>query len=386
MRYRYEEDAFCREFTSTVVSCEETEDGYEVVLTDTAFYPEGGGQPWDLGTLHDVAVLQVKKKEGKVIHLVETAIPMGTEVVGKIDWSRRFDLMQQHSGEHIVSGLAHALYGCQNVGFHMGKECITIDFDVELTWEQVLELEERANSYIWEDHAVEISYPDQAGLESMDYRSKLELSGDVRIVTFPQGGDCCACCGTHVARSGQVGLVKLLSLQKFREGVRIELLCGGRALAYLSQNRQENLAVSKLLSSKPLDTSKAVERLLAEKEKLEGRLVALEKKRVAALVLEHTGGENQSLFFQDLSMDGLRVLTTELAKVSKGITSCFLEEGDGFRYALGTADGDVRPLVKELNEAFSGRGGGKANLAQGSLMGTKSDIEAFLTEKSLSFS
>lgn len=385
MKYLYERDSFCRQFTTTVLSCEpsttEGKEGYLIQLEDTAFYPEGGGQPSDLGSLNQVQVLDVRKKDGKVIHLASAPLPVGEQVEGTLDWTRRFDMMQQHSGEHIVSGIAHRLYGCDNVGFHMGKEFITIDFNILLTWEQVVDLETRVNQYIWEDHPVEISYPDGEGLKALDYRSKLELSGDVRIVTFPNGGDCCACCGTHVNTAGQVGMVKLFSCQKFREGVRIELLCGRRALEYLSKSHGENQGISQLMSAKTLETQAAVGRLLKERDALSVSLAEMERKVIAGLLCH--GVENPCLFAESLSKDGLRILATEMAKSNTGISACFLAEGDGFRYALSTLEGDVRPLTKELNSVFSGRGGGKPNLSQGSLEGTQGEIASFL-QKALS--
>ncbi len=381
MKYLYEQDSFCRVFTSTVLSCSGAtgKEGYEIELADTAFYPEGGGQPCDLGTLNQLRVSDVRKKEGKVMHLTSAPIPEGTEVEGTLDWQRRFDLMQQHSGEHIVSGMAHRLYGCDNVGFHMGKEFVTIDFNVVLTWEQVEALERQVNQYLWEDHPVVISYPNEEALKSLDYRSKLDLTGDVRIVTFSEGGDCCACCGTHVKTSGQVGLVKLFSCQKFREGVRIELLCGRRALEYLSKTQRENQGVSQLLSAKSLETQEAVERLLEERSKLSATLVEMEKKVIETLLCRGEG--NPYLFVENLSKDGFRMLATEMAKVNSGISACFLREEEGFRYALSTLEGDVRPLTQELNQAFSGRGGGKPNLTQGSLAGSQKEIQDFLQEK-----
>lgn len=374
----YEEDAFCQEFVSRVITCQPQEwageSCYAIELENTAFYPEGGGQPCDLGVLNEVTVRHVMKKDGKVIHLCSDALPVDGAVCGKIDWQRRFDLMQQHSGEHLVSGIAHELFSCDNVGFHMGKDFITIDLNVLLTTGQLNQLEEKVNQYIWENHPVEISYPDPQQREALAYRSKKELAGAVRIVTFPLG-DCCACCGTHVSSSGQIGLVKLLSAQKFREGVRIELLCGGRAMAYFSQIREENLKISNLLSAKPLETASAVERLLKEKEKQDISLAEMEKKEIALYIQEH-GGESL-LFLENLSLDAVRMVASGLAKTTTDVVCCFLQENDGFRYAIAVSQGDVRNFVKALNEKFSGRGGGKANLAQGSLVGERKEIEEF---------
>ena len=234
MEKLYEENPFLARFTARVRSCAQGRKGWDVILDQTAFYPEGGGQPYDLGVLGGVQVLEVHEREGHVVHTCSAPLEVGSAVEGQIDWARRFDLMQHHSGEHIVSGLAHAMYGCDNMGFHMGADVITIDLSVELTQDQVRELEAAANRYIWEDRPVQITYPSPEELAHLEYRSKKAIEGQVRIVSFP-GADTCACCGTHVSSSGQVGLVKLLSCQKFRSGVRIELVCGGRAFAHLSK-------------------------------------------------------------------------------------------------------------------------------------------------------
>ena len=208
-------DPFLTEFDAKVLACEAVKDGFAVVLDRTAFYPEGGGQPYDTGVLGGAEVLDVHERAGVITHKCASPLPVGETVHGRLDWARRFDHMQQHSGEHICSGLICARYGCDNVGFHMGAESVTIDFNADIPWGELLELEAAANRYIYEDHAIEIQLHRGAELDAIDYRSKKPLEGDVRIVTFP-GADCCACCGTHAVRSGQVGIVKFLSVQKFR--------------------------------------------------------------------------------------------------------------------------------------------------------------------------
>ena len=225
----YYVDPFIEEFPATVLSCEAGKNGYQVVLDCTAFYPEGGGQPADHGTLGSVNVTDVHEKGGVIFHTCDGPVEIGQMVSGRIDWARRLDHMQQHSGEHIISGILCADYHCDNVGFHLGADTVTIDYNTDITWEQALDAERKANEVIWADQEVEIDYPSPTELAALDYRSKKELTGKVRIVTFPEA-DCCACCGTHVARAGQVGLIKVLSCQKFREGVRLEILCGKRAL------------------------------------------------------------------------------------------------------------------------------------------------------------
>ena len=203
----YYADAFISEFPATVLSCEPGKSGWQVVLDCTAFYPEGGGQPADHGTLGAVHVTDVHEKDGVIFHTCDWPVETGALVTGRIDWPRRFDHMQQHSGEHILSGILCADYHCDNVGFHMGADTVTIDYNADISWEQALAAERKANEIIWADREADISFPGPEELEALNYRSKKELTGSVRIVTFPEA-DCCACCGTHVLRAGQVGLVR----------------------------------------------------------------------------------------------------------------------------------------------------------------------------------
>ena len=373
----YEQDAFLTTFEARILSCVKGKKGFDVVLDRTAFYPEGGGQPYDTGKLGDAAVLEVHSREVGIVHTCDHPLEEGAAVTGVINWDRRFDLMQQHSGEHIVSGLAHALWGCENVGFHLGVEVVTIDLSLPLTEEQCARLEAEANRYLWQDRPVEIIYPSPEELARIDYRSKKELTGQVRVVTFP-GADCCACCGTHVRSAGQVGLVKLLSAQKFREGVRIELICGGRALRYLDRVLEQNTQVSHLLSAKPLQTGAAVERLLAENEALKSRLMSLESGRFAALAGQYAGQGDVIIFEDGLSPDALRRLCDAVLHTCGGRCACFSgEDGQGYKYAVGQPGGDLRALVKELNQALNGRGGGKPDFVQGSAQAARGEIEVF---------
>ena len=380
----YEQDAFLVKFEANVLSCVKSKKGFDVILDRTAFYPKGGGQPYDTGRLElpggrdKVKVLEVHNREGEIVHTCNHPLEAGTAVTGVIDWDRRFDLMQQHSGEHIVSGLAHYLWGCENVGFHMGAEVITIDFDRPLTEEQFAQLERTANWHIWEINLpVEITYPSSQELETIHYRSKKELTGQVRIVTFP-GADCCACCGTHVRYPAQVGLVKLLTMQKLREGVRIELVCGGRAFRYLYRALGQNIQVSRLLSAKVFETGAAVERLLRENESLKSRLMALEESRFAALAEQYRQAGDVLLFEDGLSPDGLRRLCGAVLHTCGGRCSCFSgDDSSGYKYAAGQLNGDLRGLVKELNQSLNGRGGGKPDFVQGGVQAKREEIEAF---------
>ena len=376
----YYADPFLKEFTATVLDCQAGKNGYTVTLDRTAFYPEGGGQPADHGTLDGAAVTDVNEKNGVIFHNVDRAVEIGKTVSGSIDWARRFDHMQQHSGEHICSGLICGRYGCDNVGFHMGTDIVTIDFNADIPWEELLEIEGQANRYIQEDHPIDIQFHRGAELDAIDYRSKKPLEGDVRIVAFP-GADCCACCGTHVLRSGQVGLVKFLSVQKFREGVRIELLCGQRALDYLSRTWEQAKTIGQHLSVKPVDAAAAVERLEGELSALKMRCAGLEEAVFAGIAAEQAGKGNVLLFQPPMKPDSVRKLADAVSKACGGLAAVFAGEGFHYAYALGRADGqDISAAVKALNGALHGRGGGRNGFAQGSVEAAQSAIEAFFKE------
>ena len=376
----YYADPFLKEFTATVLDCQAGKNGYTVTLDRTAFYPEGGGQPADHGTLDGAAVTDVHEKNGVIFHNVDRAVEIGKTVSGSIDWARRFDHMQQHSGEHICSGLICGRYGCDNVGFHMGTDIVTIDFNADIPWEVLLEIEGQANRYIQEDHPIDIQFHRGAELDAIDYRSKKPLEGDVRIVAFP-GADCCACCGTHVLRSGQVGLVKFLSVQKFRDGVRIELLCGQRALDYLSRTWEQAKTIGQHLSVKPVDAASAVERLEGELSVLKMRCAGLEEAVFAGIAAEQAGKGNVLLFQPPMKPDSVRKLADAVSKTCGGLAAVFAGEGSHYAYALGRADGqDISAAVKALNGVLHGRGGGRNGFAQGSVEAAQSAIEAFFKE------
>ncbi len=372
----YYNDPFLREFDARVVSCEEAKGGCAVVLDQTAFYPEGGGQPCDTGVLGSVDVLDVHEKGGVIVHTCAAPLPVGETVHGTLNWARRFDHMQQHSGEHICSGLICARFSCDNVGFHMGTEIVTIDFNADISWDELLSLEAAANRYIYEDRPIDIRFYRGAELNAVEYRSKKALEGDVRIVTFP-GADCCACCGTHVLRAGQVGLVKFLSVQKFREGVRIELLCGERALRYLSSVWAQGVAAAQHLSAKPTALEAAVERVQGELSALKQRCAALEESVFASVAEAHRDAGNVLLFESEMAPESVRRLCDAVAGTCGGRCAVFAGADGGWKYAVCQPDGDLRALVKDMNAALHGRGGGKPALVQGSAACTRAEIEAF---------
>lgn len=372
-------DAYQTTFTATVVDCRENKHGYAVVLDRTCFYPEGGGQPGDRGTLNAVAVTDTHEKDGQVLHYTDQPMEVGTAVTGTIDWDRRFDLMQQHSGEHMVSGVVHRIYGYDNVGFHMGEDMITIDFSGVLTEAQLMEVEQEVNRRIWLDSAVKCWYPSPEELKDLPYRSKKELSGAVRIVEFP-GADICACCGTHVRRTGEIGLVKLLTVQKFHSGVRVEMLSGGRAYDYINQVLAQNKQISQQLSAKVKETAKAVKALAAELEAKKQQLFAMENAQFAAKAEELRDRGDVLVNLEGLSADGVRRAAIAIQETCGGRAAVFSgDDQGGYKYAVGQKDGDLRTWVKELNSTLSGRGGGKPGFVQGSVSAKWDEIVAFMS-------
>ena len=379
----YYQDPYQTTFTARVLTCEPSKGGCLVTLDRTAFYPEGGGQPADHGVLGGVTVTDVHEKDGVIFHTCDKVVELGSTVEGSIDWTRRFDHMQQHSGEHILSGLLCSLYDCSNVGFHLGADTVTIDYDRELTWEQVLEAERQANEAIWRDTPAEITFPAPDALAQLDYRSKKELTGQVRIVSFP-GADCCACCGTHVRRAGEVGLIKVLSCQKFREGIRLEILCGQRAYRYLSRIYEQDHAVARLLSVKPQDAFAAVERQNAELTAAKLRMTELEDRLFALRAQSLAGCGDVLLLEPPMRPDGARKLADTAARAAGGLAAVFAGERDSYVYALVHAGGaDISPLVKRLNSALSGRGGGRNGFAQGSVQADRSAILDFFHKEGI---
>ena len=373
------QDAYLRETTAKVLECWQGKHGYEIVLDRTCFYPEGGGQPGDQGTINGIRVTDTHEKDGLVLHYTEEPIAVGTEVKAVIDWNRRFDLTQQHSGEHMVSGVVHRIYGYDNVGFHMGADMVTIDFSGELTEQQLRGVEQEVNEKIWLDSPVKCWYPTPAELKEIPYRSKKELTGKVRIVEFP-GADICACCGTHVAHTGEIGLVKILSVEKFHSGVRVEMLSGRRALQYLTAVQDQNRQISQLLSAKVMETAKAVKNLAAELENKRQQVTAMENAQFAALAEQYRDKGDVCIKVDGLSADGVRRAAIAVQETCGGRAAIFSgDEESGYKYAVGQLQGDLRAWVKELNAALHGRGGGKPGFVQGSAAAKWDEIVAFMS-------
>ena len=376
-RKLFYEDCHLAVFTSKVLSCGKAGQDWEVVLEATAFYPEGGGQACDLGTLGVVKVLDVQERDGIIIHRCGGPVDPGTEVEGRVDYDRRFDLMQQHSGEHIVSGIIHARYGHHNVGFHMGSEVITIDFDGPIPAADLPAIEAAANEAVWKNLPMRIWYPSPEELPAVGYRTKKQLPWPVRIVEVP-GYDKCACCGVHVASTGEIGPIKLFSVIKFHQGVRMEMACGKRALDYLSAIYEQNRQVSQSFSAKALETGAAAKKMNETLAAEKFRYTQLQKRMLEGIAKGYVNSGNVVHFEDDLEPVLVRELADRIAEGCGGTAAVFSGTDDGgYAFALVTRSGDLRALGKEMTAALHGRGGGKPICQQGRVSAAKAEIEAF---------
>ena len=376
-RKLYYEDCHLAAFSAKVLSCEERDKGYDILLDATVFYPEGGGQDADTGTLGNVRVLHTREEGETVIHLCDAPLEVGSTVAGTIDYGKRFRLMQQHTGEHIVSGIIHRRYGYHNVGFHMSTDVITIDFDGVIPAEDLPSIEAEANQAVWKNLPVKCFVPGPEELKQTFYRTKKDLPWPVRIVQVP-GFDSCACCGVHVAATGEIGLIKLYSAVGLRGGTRIEMACGAQALESLNHAWEQNKQVSQAFSAQIGETGEAARRMNDTVNQLKYRITGLERK-IFALTAEAYAGKGDVLHFADgLEPAAVRDLADAIAEVSGGTASVFSgADGEGYSFCLVTRSGDLRQLGKDMTRALGGRGGGKPIFQQGKVMANKEQIEQF---------
>lgn len=375
----YYKDSYIHSFKAQVIACTEAKGGYGVILDKTAFFPEGGGQPSDAGTIGNAHVLDVQISKGDIIHYVSAPLNTGTVYDCKIDWDLRFRRMQNHSGEHLVSGIAHSKFGCDNVGFHMGNDCMTVDFNIELTRDALRFIEREANRAVYENVEISTVFPSQSELRTIDYRSKLDLADDVRLIVI-NGYDICACCAPHVARTGEIGVIKILSSMRHRGGVRLTMIAGRDAYDDYVVKHGYNAEISALLSSKPNETTDAVQHLLNTLQKTKFENGSL-KRELAALYFSSASADqngNVCVFCPSIDTDVVREHVNVLTSKYTGFCAAFSGSDDeGYRYIIASRDLDSRQFVSSLNAALGGRGGGSAKMVQGSVKALKSDIEVF---------
>lgn len=372
----YENDSYIKEFEATVISCDEAKDGYAVVLDRTAFFPEGGGQAADTGTLSDAKVLDVQIKDVVITHYTDKKLNIGEKVIGTLDWDTRFSRMQGHTGEHLVSGIIHTMFGYDNLGFHMSDKTLTLDPSGVLTADDIKAVELAANKAIYENKEICVSYPTSEELNSLDYRSKLDFTDGVRIVTI-DGYDVCACCAPHVKRTGEIGVIKIIDYIQYKGGMRLTMVCGINALADYQKLHDDSKETMHLLSA-PRDTVlDAIKRDHDVIGTLKAEISTLKRELSAAQLDIQTIGSNLLGFTKGASFDDMRAMVNE--NIEKAETVAFFSQGDSndFSYIISSKESDVRDTVKALNERFCGKGGGRPNYAQGKITGDKDNIIKF---------
>ncbi len=380
-RKLYYEDSHQKTFQARVLHCEETPKGWEILLDATAFYPEGGGQAADTGKLGGVRVLDTRERGETVVHLCDGPLDVGTVAEGSIDYEKRFLRMQQHSGEHIVSGIIHRRYGYHNVGFHMGSDIITIDFDGVIPAEDLPGIEAEANAAVWQNLPVRCWYPSQEELPRVFYRTKRALPWPVRIVEVP-GFDSCACCGTHVKATGEIGLIKLFTTVGLRGGTRMEMACGQAALKLLNDAYAQNRLVSQAFSAKLGETGLAAQRMNELVARQKYRIAGLEKQIFVSVAASYAGKGNVLRFEETLENTAVRDLADLIANESGGTAAVFSgNDGEGYAFCLVTRNGDLRQLGRDMTKALNGRGGGKPIFQQGRVQAGRAEIEAFFANR-----
>lgn len=376
----YYQDSHRKDFTARVVSCDwdEKRKCYGIVLDRTCFFPEEGGQYADSGTIQDIAVEDVQERDGVILHYMGKPLAEGSEVYGLIDFEERFSQMQQHTGEHIISGLVHRHFGYDNVGFHLGKELVTMDFNGSFTKEQLQMIEQEANEAVAANLEIQTDYPSQEELSQMDYRSKKELTGLVRIVTVP-GYDVCACCAPHVNRTGEIGMIRLIDAARHKGGTRVTMVCGFRALADYRTKEDNVLEISRLLSARPYETAEAVKRLQRELQQGKDKLFRMQTRYLEQKLKElKTGTEHFLLFEEELDKNAARRFVDTGMHRCEGICGIFLgNDRQGYQYILGSQHVNLRDFLKDFHERFPGKGGGKPEMVQGTVTAACQELEAY---------
>lgn len=373
----FEKDAYCRNFTADVVSCEEKDGFFFVVLDKTAFFPEGGGQAPDKGTINGINVLDVQEKNGIIYHKTEKGLNINETVNCEIDWEVRFSRMQSHAGEHIVSGVVHSLFGYDNVGFHMSEKTMTVDFSGPLTAEDIAKVELESNKAVYRNAPITATYPTKEELAEIDYRSKIEPRDGIRLITI-EGVDCCACCAPHPAFTGEIGVIKIIDYCPHKGGTRIEMVAGINAFLDYSALHSSVKSVMNLLSAKRDAISVSVEKLQETANNLKYENSKISKKLALASLNPVTVNGCAYAINENMSYDDLRECANNL--IDNGARKCILlskADAENYIYVVSSSENDVKTIVAGINSSFNGKGGGKDNYAQGKLT---SDSESALTD------
>ncbi len=388
----YDRDAYMTEFEASVVSCEQTKyngkEAFDIVLDETAFFPEQGGQDSDSGVIRDMCkeenftgVLHVSIKDGTIHHICDKPLTEGIRVKGDINWEQRFDRMQQHSGEHLVSGTVHRLFGADNVGFHLSGREVTLDFNTTFEEKDLELIEDTVNRAIYENFETHIFFPDEEELKALDYRSKKELTGKVRIVEYP-GYDVCACCAPHVRRTGEIGSIRIIAAEHFKGGTRMWIECGRRSLLTARAQLKDARSISRITSAKIGEIVPAVQKLSDSLKDAKFKLVKFERDSIMAMVNAVKGDSNPMIWIDACDQDNLRLGVNELVTSSEGFCGGFCgNDVDGYRFILASSQKDCRALINEMKTSFEIRGGGTPDMVQGTIRGTREGITAYISQK-----
>jgi len=404
----FDTDSHLKVFEGTVVSCawDEKRKAFGVILDRTAFFAEGGGQMADGGFLFvpeaggsetALPVLHVKEQGEDAVHFVSRELAAGTKVRGEIDWEARFDRMQQHSGEHIYSGLVYRAKGYHNVGFHLGEAVTRLDFDGPLTEEEIRAFEREANRLICEDLPVRVSYPEKEVLDQLDYRSKKELTGAVRIVSIGKEGrevDCCACCAPHVKTTGEIGLLKMIHAENYKGGVRLLMLCGKRALEDYQAKQNTLSALAQSMSTSEEKVAASVAKLTEEKTRLTEKTTQLAKELVrfrAEELLRHAKAQGEGagkrcicweepLLDQKAARDLVNLLVEKTAGSETIVAALMPGEGGNSFLLAASSSVNMKEIGDRLRKEKGFKGGGSPAMIQGTIHLLNSELCEFLTD------
>lgn len=371
----YETHGDMQTFESQVLSCTPCKQGYAVELSQTAFFPEGGGQLGDQGYLGDARVSDTQIIDGTILHYTDRPLEEGP-ITGTVDWSIRFPRMQNHSGEHLFSGLVHGIFGYENVGFHMNDLSMTIDFSGTLSKDQLTALEQKANTIIWENRGITVSFPSETEQKQISYRSKLDHVDNLRLVTI-EDTDCCACCAPHLSSTGPIGFIKVLDSCPWRGGTRVELICGTNALQDYEALHKQNGKIMQLLSAKRMETFQEAEAIVTSLSQTKYQMQEL-KNKLAAVSLQQYASPLGILAV--CSASGYEEMRSCLSKISLPEEGCLYlfasvenTSDEGFLYLVNGTQ-PVKEAVSNLNRSLQGRGGGRDTFAQGKVQCSKKDL------------
>ncbi len=379
----YEKDSAVSVFEATVLSCEETAGGYKVILDRTAFFPTGGGQSCDSGTLNGIAVKEVRIESGEIIHLLESEIEVGKAALGRLNCAEREEKMRSHTAEHILSSILHEKYGLTNVGFHLGTVDTTCDFDGVLTLSQINDAEDDVNRIIRENHPVYPIFPTENELKTLEYRSKLELTEDVRIVMIGNDGsvDKCACCAPHVKETGNIGYFKIVDFYKYKGGTRVHILTGEQAVKRARDEFEGIKTLSALLSAPPNahSVSEAAERICDENEALEREISALNE-RINSYIVKELPESGPAVIFDDRT-DG-RILRQLCLSAAEKVKTAAVFGGENGRYNFAVAGEGVQEIFAKMKACLNVRGGGREIIC-GTALASECEIKAIFDGEKL---